>query len=144
MKSKKKTKPALWTQMPGGLKPRMRRLTQKEWEILVTGKKPKPIKPVSDSRSKQMQEYLKARRKRLQGKLCEARGTRVAGEWVCSPQDHMARDVHHQKGKLGPLLNDQRFWMGLCRQSHSWIDHHRTLAKQLGWILPNWNSMPKD
>ena len=54
-------------------------------------------------------------------------------------------DCHHKRGKLGPLLRDQRFWLPLCRLHHAWIGDHPTRARELGLLCEHgqWNSLPK-
>lgn len=42
--------------------------------------------------------------------------------------------VHHKRGRLGPLLMDKRGWLGVSTQGHCWIDAHRELARQLGFL----------
>ena len=54
-------------------------------------------------------------------------------------------DVHHSRGRLGPLLMDQRFWTPACRRCHDWIRDHTAEARALGLLAPagEWNTMPK-
>lgn len=60
-------------------------------------------------------------------------------------------DVHHSRGKLGPLLIDQRFWIPVCRTCHDWIGSNPDAARKLTWNgIPvlcakgEWNSQPGD
>lgn len=46
-----------------------------------------------------------------------------------------ATQVHHMKGRLGPLLCDTRFWMAVCMECHDYIETHKNVARQRGAIL---------
>lgn len=49
--------------------------------------------------------------------------------------------VHHMRGRLGPLLLDQRYWLGVCDEGHRWIDANRAKAREMGWLckVGDWN-----
>jgi len=42
--------------------------------------------------------------------------------------------VHHIKGRKGPLLNDTRFWMAACQNGHTWIHDHPNEARKKGLL----------
>lgn len=44
----------------------------------------------------------------------------------------IATTVHHTKGRIGLLLNDVTFWVGLCINCHKWVEEHPKEAKELG------------
>ena len=46
----------------------------------------------------------------------------------CCP--NRATQVHHQRGKLGDLLFDTRFWHPVCGETHAWIDANREAARE--------------
>ena len=46
----------------------------------------------------------------------------------CCP--NRATQVHHQRGKLGDLLFDTRFWHPVCGLTHAWIDANREAARE--------------
>ena len=80
-----------------------------------------------------MNEYKKVRREFLlnpRNKFCKARipgiclGTRVQG---------IELDIHHQKGKIGDLLCDTRYFLPVCRACHEYIENHPEIAKTLGF-----------
>lgn len=49
-------------------------------------------------------------------------------------------DNHHMRGRLGPLLLDERFWLAVSRPGHDWIHTNPKEAEKLGFIdLKNWN-----
>lgn len=33
--------------------------------------------------------------------------------------------IHHMKGRAGPLLNDVRWWMAVCASCHTYIEDHK-------------------
>lgn len=52
-----------------------------------------------------------------------------------------ATEVHHTRGKIGPLLCDERFFMAVCRKCHDWIGNNIEAARARGWICEKglWN-----
>ena len=50
-------------------------------------------------------------------------------------------EVHHMRGRLGPLLNDKRFWLAVSKAGHRWIHQHPHAARQRGWLCQpgEWN-----
>lgn len=42
--------------------------------------------------------------------------------------------VHHTRGRLGPLLMDKRGWRGVSAMGHRWIDANREAARALGFL----------
>ena len=57
-----------------------------------------------------------------------------------------ATQVHHQRGRLGPLLMDQRFWIPTCQECHDFIHNNIEAARRLGFICEkgDWNTPPKN
>ncbi len=55
-------------------------------------------------------------------------------------------DVHHQRGRAGTLLIDQRFWMAVSRRGHNWIHNHPQQARYCGYLCAEglWNVPPRD
>lgn len=55
------------------------------------------------------------------------------------------RDVHHSRGRLGPLLLDETFWIPVCGECHDYIHNNIAVARALGLICAagQWNSVPK-
>jgi hypothetical protein len=46
-----------------------------------------------------------------------------------------AVQLHHMKGRMGSLLCDTRFWMGVCMECHNYIETHKNVARQRKAIL---------
>lgn len=46
-----------------------------------------------------------------------------------------ATDIHHRKGRLSDLLYDPRFFIGVCRNCHQWIEENPVDAIEAGWSL---------
>ncbi len=42
-----------------------------------------------------------------------------------------ATDVHHSRGKLGSLMNDERYWIPLCRTCHRWAHDNIAMARKI-------------
>ncbi len=111
------------------------------------------LKPFSKKRSKLNAEYLKKRAAFLeahpwcQWTIAEACGA----EWMaietggriidntrnifinCPP----ATEIHHRKGRVGPLLMDETYWMAVCRYAHRQIHENPKIAKEKGYLLPH-------
>ena len=85
-------------------------------------KKQKPIRKNSIKRTKENKEYLTLREVFLVGKFCP-----VTGE--------VATQVHHKKGRIGKLLYDVRYFLGVSAEGHKWIEEHPEEAKKLGYSL---------
>jgi hypothetical protein len=84
--------------------------------------KPKKIKPRSDKRAKEEKEYHTLCEVFLRGKICP-----VTGE--------PATEVHHKKGRIGKLLTDVRFFLGVSRKGHKKIEENPEWAKEMGYSL---------
>lgn len=46
-----------------------------------------------------------------------------------------ATEIHHKAGRIGPLLNDQSFWMAVSRKGHLWIHDNPQKAYELGYLI---------
>ena len=57
-----------------------------------------------------------------------------------------ATQNHHKRGRLGTLLIDKRFWIGVSMEGHVWIDANRAKAMKLGLLAAKgyWNLAPDD
>jgi hypothetical protein len=53
--------------------------------------------------------------------------------------------IHHVRGKLGPLLTDERFWLPVSFAGHRWIHDHPDEARAKGLLaaIGEWN-MPTE
>lgn len=120
MTYQRKSKPALWKSATAS-KP--------------ANKKRRPIRQVSKARAKRLREYHARVKVWKLGREC------VGGP--CPLKPHPCEDCHHRRGKLGPLLMDERHWVPVCRALHQWIDRNRALARELGLIQGPWNHKPK-
>lgn len=50
-------------------------------------------------------------------------------------------EVHHKRGRNGPLLLDKRHWMPVSKWGHRVIHAFPKVARQFGWMCPpgQWN-----
>lgn len=57
-----------------------------------------------------------------------------------------ATQVHHSRGRNGPLLIDERFFVSVSAENHDWIDRNKADARRLGLLCDKglFNSPPKD
>lgn len=63
--------------------------------------------------------------------LADRQATWLARCEVCNKQK--ASEIHHMRGRLGDLLADQRYFLGVCRACHQRITEHPELAYEMGW-----------
>lgn len=90
------------------------------------------MRPASTARAAQLREYSKERAIFLDSCVCAKCATLPAS------------DVHHKRGRIGRLLCDKRFWIGLCAACHDWIHRHPSKARADGFLAPSaeWNVFP--
>jgi hypothetical protein len=81
----------------------------------------RPIKKVSDKMKSLLQLYNKLRVPWMKYKKCK----------VCKKKD--AEDVHHMRGRTGPLLLDTTWWLPVCRECHRKITDDSMWAIQNGY-----------
>jgi hypothetical protein len=43
--------------------------------------------------------------------------------------------IHHMKGQNWRVMNDTRYWMGVCIEHHAWIEDNKREARKRGLIL---------
>lgn len=112
-------------------------------------------KPVRMTRSKEEELYAEEAREFVRaaikaGKTCpvvavvpELQRGRKYGHKVSATLN----EVHHCRGRSGPLLRDQRFWVAISKQGHRWVHANKPAARALGFLCPagEWNSpVPED
>ena len=94
-------------------------------EIPEPADKKKEIADKSDKLKKADKEYQKIRKQFLLTHLkCEVKGC-----------NHVATEVHHQKGRHGALLLDTNFFLAVCSPHHKKIEEHPAWAKQEGYSI---------
>lgn len=103
----------------------------------------KRIKPVSDKLAAAKRAYNARVKVWLEGKLCAVYRTIPATQ------------CHHQRGRIGRLLMDERFWIPVSSAGHARIDSNREWARQAFAFLQDgrnltllcargqWNTSPK-
>lgn len=95
-------------------------------------KKDYKIKRESSKRAKQNREYSKQRKRILAERpICECGRVDEDGR-VC---DKPATEIHHQLGRIGSLLNDERYMLPINHECHSWATEHSKEAIEQGLSL---------
>jgi len=90
--------------------------------------KAKPIPARSQKRSKEERLYSGKRVIFLQeNPMCQAH---LPG--ICTKH---ATEVHHKKGRIGELLLNILFWLGVCHACHEWIENNREEAMEKGFSI---------
>jgi hypothetical protein len=80
------------------------------------------VRAVSPKQARRLREYAQLRAAFL-----------VANPRCGFPScDQPATDVHHRRGRIGPLLLDVAKWTAICRPHHSWVTEHPEAAVELG------------
>ena len=83
----------------------------------------KRINPISERQKERLKEYAKVRRKFLKDRKCAVRR-------CTKPAD----DVHHKRGKIGSLLTNTTYFVGLCRWHHHYVHSNPKLAQENGLL----------
>lgn len=138
-----------------------RKRREASWGRLKREPKPrKRVKQVSDHARQRLEEYRKARAAYLRdcpfcevcveinslvGKPMESWHPDSPPEpntvWTLPKKEHEATDIHHVRGRAGPLLTDRRHFKATCRNAHDWIHAQPSLARALGLLAQpgQWN-----
>lgn len=86
---------------------------------------PKAIKKVSQKRNLENKDYTKVRKVFLESLIfCQVKGCKG-----------LATEVHHKKGRIGKLLTDISYFLGVCRECHNKIELQPTWAKENEYSL---------
>lgn len=54
---------------------------------------------------------------------------------ICPVTNQPTTEVHHKKGRIGTLLNDERYWLAVSRKGHQRIENNPIWAKKNGFSL---------
>lgn len=138
---KPKRPKALWMTMRGGVKPNglsvsdAREEKTRRLEAERRAVQRKRIPQVSKVQRKKNTAYSVVVKKfKLENPFCACCPKR---KMVPRPTEHN----HHQRGKLGPLLTDVRFFIPVCFNCHAWIGDHPVEARAIGMLCEEgeWN-----
>lgn len=150
MKPKPK-KLALWTQLPSA---------RNRLEAAAASRLSSKAKLLADRRGKAAAKATERRleRSRLTRKRIRPVSKRKAAErklyaaerdawlakwkdcWRCLEPKPLL-ELHHYRGRLGPLLRDQLYWMALCPACHRWVHENIEAARKRNLIAAagEWN-----
>ena len=81
------------------------------------------IKKVSDKRKVQEVTYKLLRKQYL---------TAIPKCEVCG---NVATEIHHKNGREGERLNDQTYFMSVCRSCHTYIHENPAEARTKEWLI---------
>lgn len=79
-------------------------------------------------KARETAKYWPLRRKFLMDQFCEF----PEGFNTCCKR---ANQIHHMKGQHWKIMNDTRYWMGVCAEHHRWIEDNKREARKRGLIL---------
>lgn len=151
MKPKPK-KLALWTQLPSA---------RKRLEAAAASRLSAKAKLLADRRGKAAAKATERRleRSKLTRKRIRPVSKRKAAErklYVANRDAYLATckicwgcfkprllELHHVRGRLGPLLLDERYWMALCPACHRWVHENIEAARKRNLIAAagDWNKV---
>lgn len=104
----------------------------------------KPVPKISKRQSKRLSVYHARVKVWKRGRNCVGNVIRYKGKPVCNPKEHPCQDCHHSRGRLGPLLMDERFWIPVCWRLHAFIGEHPAAAVELKLLASGpWNTLPR-
>lgn len=94
------------------------------------------MRPVAPPKPRRRIAAVSARRRKLMTEY-----NRLRDEWL--PR---GRELHHQRGRNGTLLIDQRFWLVVTSEIHRKIHDNPEWARREGWLCAkgDWNRAPQD
>ncbi len=96
-----------------------------------TSKRQKRIRRVSVKKAADLKEYYAMRARFLANvDLCE----------ICHTDRPV--EIHHRRGRVGPLLTDLRHLLATCHRCHQWLHENVEEARTLGYICEKglWNT----
>lgn len=103
---------------------------------------PKPRKPLK----KQSQARKHANKKYLEQREDFLRAKPVCGGCLTRDRNPApAAQIHHSRGRIGRLLRDEKYWIGVCNDCHLWIHSNPNAARELGLLasIADWNTVPR-
>jgi hypothetical protein len=87
-----------------------------------------PLRRVSKKRAEELKIYYSLADYVLsQRPYCEFPSS--TGAATCM---NPATQIHHMRGRAGPLLCDVRFWLAVCDKCHKYIHEHGKEARKRG------------
>lgn len=100
----------------------------------------KPIRKFTSKREAMKRQYAKLRLDFLINNPWCAWGLKQK-----PPIRIRSEEIHHVRGRIGRLLNDQRFWLAVSTAGHNWIHNNMDAARGLGLLCQKgqWNNVPK-
>lgn len=95
-------------------------------KIYLLENPPKRIKPISDKRKQQNQEYKEKRKEflmRKENKFCAVFPNKRSVE------------IHHVNSRENERLNDEEFWLAISREGHNFIHSNPKEARLKKWLI---------
>ena len=98
-------------------------------------KRKTPLKKMGANKARETAKYWPLRRTYISNyPFCEF--PVWADERVSTPTCmNRTTSIHHKKGQHWKIMNDTRYWMGVCAERHRWIEDHKNVARARGLIL---------
>jgi hypothetical protein len=90
-----------------------------------------PLRKVSKKRAVQNRKYSKLKKEFLEGCVCTVC---LDEHYPDAAKIRSAVDVHHKHGRVGEMLNNQLFWMAVCREHHDMIHQNPAWARENGYL----------
>jgi hypothetical protein len=88
-----------------------------------------PLRKMGKDKARETAKYWPLRRRYLDNQVfCEFPDGYMS---CCKP----ISSIHHMKGQNWRVMNDTRYWMGVCIEHHAWIEDNKREARKMGLIL---------
>ncbi len=88
-----------------------------------------PLRRMSKAKSKDMAKYRKLKSELFsEFRFCEFPDRYFP---TCGSE---ATEVHHQNGRVGPMLTDRKYLWLLCREHHRWLHDNAKAARAMGLL----------
>lgn len=100
--------------------------------------RPTPLKKISKSRRQAKRKYFDKHSDFLsQNPVCMICLVRCR-------KPNPSTEIHHARGRIGRLLNDERFFVASCRECREWPHEHPREAREMGVLAEatDWNVFP--
>jgi len=99
-----------------------------------------PLKKMGKDKARETRKYWSLRRKFIEeNPFCQFPLDRPTPELPpFMPTVSCLRravSIHHMKGQNWRIMNETKWWLGLCQEHHSWVEDHKIEARKRGLIL---------
>jgi len=88
------------------------------------------LRPVSRRRARELREYYSQREKflaRPENFWCPV-------AWQVWGMKIRTVEIHHKRGRIGAMLNNERYWLAVSQEGHAHIHAYPSQSRARGWM----------